>query len=124
MILTAKHAGSAKEDQKRIEMLENEKGIFFESGNAVPTDVGKEMILLLSKELGGPPDLPPPPPLSESDPADPIEQLRKLGELRDASSPLSISRPGAKNCSGVSDSLVRACDGPIPAHGVLTHRAL
>jgi len=36
----------------RIEMLENEKGIFFESGSAVPTGVGQDMIVLLSKELG------------------------------------------------------------------------
>jgi chemotaxis protein MotB len=36
----------------RIEMLENEKGIFFESGSAVPTSVGQDMIVLLSKELG------------------------------------------------------------------------
>jgi len=36
----------------RIEMLESEKGIFFESGNAVPTSVGEDMIVLLSKELG------------------------------------------------------------------------
>jgi chemotaxis protein MotB len=40
----------------RIEMLENEKGIFFESGSAVPTSVGKEMIVLLSKELGALPN--------------------------------------------------------------------
>jgi chemotaxis protein MotB len=36
----------------RIEMLETEKGMFFESGSAAPTDVGKELLLRLSKELG------------------------------------------------------------------------
>jgi chemotaxis protein MotB len=40
----------------RIEMLETEKGMFFESGSAVPTDVGREMIVLLSKELGSLPN--------------------------------------------------------------------
>jgi chemotaxis protein MotB len=40
----------------RIEMLESEKGMFFESGSAVPTDVGKEMIQLLAKELGSLPN--------------------------------------------------------------------
>jgi len=40
----------------RIEMLETEKGMFFESGSAVPTAVGKEMIVLLSKELGSLPN--------------------------------------------------------------------
>jgi chemotaxis protein MotB len=40
----------------RIEMLETEKGMFFESGSAVPTDVGNEMLLRLSKELGSLPN--------------------------------------------------------------------
>jgi chemotaxis protein MotB len=40
----------------RIEMLETEKGMFFESGSATPTDVGKELILRLSKELGSLPN--------------------------------------------------------------------
>jgi len=40
----------------RIEMLETEKGMFFESGSAVPTDVGKELILRLAKELGALPN--------------------------------------------------------------------
>ena len=40
----------------RIEMLETEKGMFFESGNAAPTGVGKELILRLAKELGALPN--------------------------------------------------------------------
>ena len=40
----------------RIEMLETEKGMFFESGSAMPTEVGKEMLVLLSKELGALPN--------------------------------------------------------------------
>jgi chemotaxis protein MotB len=40
----------------RIEMLESEKGMFFESGSAAPTDVGKEMILRLAHELGSLPN--------------------------------------------------------------------
>jgi len=40
----------------RIEMLESENGTFFESGSAVPTDVGKEMIQRLAKELGSLPN--------------------------------------------------------------------
>jgi chemotaxis protein MotB len=37
-------------------MLESEKGMFFESGSAAPTDVGKEMILRLAHELGSLPN--------------------------------------------------------------------
>ena len=40
----------------RIEMLETEKGMFFESGSAAPTDVGNELILRLAKELGALPN--------------------------------------------------------------------
>jgi chemotaxis protein MotB len=35
----------------RVEMLENEKGIFFESGSARPTVTGHELILRLAEEL-------------------------------------------------------------------------
>jgi chemotaxis protein MotB len=35
----------------RVEMLENEKGIFFDSGSGRPTDTGHEMILLLAQQL-------------------------------------------------------------------------
>ncbi len=35
----------------RVEMLENEKGIFFESGSGRPTEIGREMILLLAAQL-------------------------------------------------------------------------
>ena len=40
----------------RIEMLETEKGMFFESGSATPSEVGKELILRLGKELGSLPN--------------------------------------------------------------------
>lgn len=40
----------------RIEMLETEKGMFFDSGSAAPTDVGKELIQRLAKELGALPN--------------------------------------------------------------------
>ncbi|MCL6507888.1 MAG: OmpA family protein [Bryobacteraceae bacterium] len=36
----------------RIELLEDEKGVFFESGSAKPTPNGEELIILLAKELG------------------------------------------------------------------------
>lgn len=36
----------------RIEMLENEKGVFFHSGNAEPSDFGRELIGKLAGELG------------------------------------------------------------------------
>ena len=36
----------------RIELLENEKGRFFENGQAAPTDVGKDLLIQLAKELG------------------------------------------------------------------------
>jgi chemotaxis protein MotB len=35
----------------RVEMLESEKGIFFESGNARPSETGHELILRLAEEL-------------------------------------------------------------------------
>ena len=35
----------------RIELLETEKGIFFETGNAAPTPEGKELLAMLSNEL-------------------------------------------------------------------------
>ena len=35
----------------RIELLENEKGMFFDSGNAHPTDRGEELLVRLSEEL-------------------------------------------------------------------------
>ena len=40
----------------RIEMLETEKGMFFDSGSAAPNGVGKELILRLAKELGSLPN--------------------------------------------------------------------
>jgi len=40
----------------RVEMLESEKGMFFQSGSAAPTETGKEMILRLAQELGGLPN--------------------------------------------------------------------
>ncbi len=36
----------------RIELLETEKGMFFETGQPVPTGVGKELLAKLSHELG------------------------------------------------------------------------
>ncbi|MGB9456756.1 MAG: flagellar motor protein MotB [Bryobacteraceae bacterium] len=39
-------------DGLRIELLENEAGIFFESGNAVPTENGKRLLTTLARELG------------------------------------------------------------------------
>jgi chemotaxis protein MotB len=36
----------------RIELIENEKGLFFESGSAHPTDRGQELLLRLAEELG------------------------------------------------------------------------
>ncbi len=39
-------------DGLRIELLENEAGIFFESGNAVPTESGRELLGTLAGELG------------------------------------------------------------------------
>jgi chemotaxis protein MotB len=36
----------------RIELLESEKGTFFESGSSVPNQSGKEMLILLAAELG------------------------------------------------------------------------
>ena len=35
----------------RVEMLENDKGIFFASGSGRPTEVGRELILLLAQQL-------------------------------------------------------------------------
>ncbi|MGA2148408.1 MAG: flagellar motor protein MotB [Bryobacteraceae bacterium] len=39
-------------DGLRIELLENEKGMFFESGKAVPTERGSELLSKLAGELG------------------------------------------------------------------------
>jgi len=36
----------------RVEMLENEKGMFFESGKPNPSDQGRELLAKLSEELG------------------------------------------------------------------------
>lgn len=36
----------------RIELLENEKGVFFESGSPHPTTFGQEMIELMAREIG------------------------------------------------------------------------
>ena len=36
----------------RVEMLESEAGVFFESGSAAPSEQGKELILSLARELG------------------------------------------------------------------------
>ena len=36
----------------RIELLETDKGMFFESGSAHPSDSGQEILAVLSKELG------------------------------------------------------------------------
>ncbi|MFM2125599.1 MAG: hypothetical protein RL328_2050 [Acidobacteriota bacterium] len=39
-------------DGLRVEMLESEKGMFFQSGSPAPSDTGKELIVLLAQELG------------------------------------------------------------------------
>lgn len=36
----------------RIELLESEKGMFFESGQPLPTDAGKDLLIRLAKEIG------------------------------------------------------------------------
>lgn len=36
----------------RVELLENEKGIFFESGSPHPTPIGQELIEVLAREVG------------------------------------------------------------------------
>jgi len=36
----------------RVELLENEKGMFFESGNANPTERGKDLLVRLAQEVG------------------------------------------------------------------------
>jgi len=36
----------------RVELLESEKGMFFESGNAHPTQLGQELLVRLAEELG------------------------------------------------------------------------
>lgn len=40
------------EEGLRIELIETSKGMFFESGKPQPTEVGKEVLVALSKELG------------------------------------------------------------------------
>jgi len=39
-------------DGLRIELLENEAGIFFESGKPVPTESGSQLLSTLAVELG------------------------------------------------------------------------
>ena len=39
-------------DGLRVEMLESEAGMFFQSGSPAPSDTGKELILKLAQELG------------------------------------------------------------------------
>lgn len=36
----------------RIELLESEKGMFFENGQHLPTDAGKDLLIRLAKEIG------------------------------------------------------------------------
>lgn len=36
----------------RIELLESDKGMFFESGSPVPTETGKDLLVQLAKQLG------------------------------------------------------------------------
>lgn len=43
-------------DGLRVEMLESETGMFFQSGSPAPSDTGKELILKLAKELGNLPN--------------------------------------------------------------------
>lgn len=43
-------------DGLRVEMLESETGMFFQSGSPAPSDTGKELILKLAKELGSLPN--------------------------------------------------------------------
>lgn len=40
----------------RIELLETEKGMFFANGNALPTEGGREMVLMLAVQLKGLPN--------------------------------------------------------------------
>lgn len=40
------------EEGLRIELIENSKGIFFESGRPEPSAIGKELLVALAKELG------------------------------------------------------------------------
>jgi chemotaxis protein MotB len=40
------------EEGLKIDLIENSKGIFFESGKPQPTDFGRELLVTLSKELG------------------------------------------------------------------------
>jgi len=37
----------------RIELLETERGMFFESGNSHPSDAGQELLMKLAAEVGG-----------------------------------------------------------------------
>ena len=39
-------------DGLRIELLESAKGMFFESGQPLPTDAGKDLLIRLAKEIG------------------------------------------------------------------------
>jgi len=45
-------AMSVTGDGLRVELLESEKGMFFQSGSAMPSETGKELILTLAGELG------------------------------------------------------------------------
>jgi chemotaxis protein MotB len=40
----------------RIELLESEKGMFFESGQAIPTEAGKDLLARLAQQLGSMPN--------------------------------------------------------------------
>ena len=40
------------EEGLKIDLIENSKGIFFESGKPQPSDLGKELLVALAKELG------------------------------------------------------------------------
>ncbi|MEO8100654.1 MAG: flagellar motor protein MotB [Acidobacteriota bacterium] len=45
-------AMSVTGDGLRVELLESEKGMFFQSGSAAPSETGKELIVKLAEELG------------------------------------------------------------------------
>ncbi len=40
----------------RVEMIETAKGMFFESGNAHPTEAGQELLISLAKQMGALPN--------------------------------------------------------------------
>lgn len=39
-------------DGLRIELMENDKGVFFENGEAQPTKIGKELLIMIAGQLG------------------------------------------------------------------------